>query len=429
MATPFPLTQSPLAFALADCNAFYASCEQVFRPSLAGMPTIVLSNNDGCVIARSVEAKPLVKMGIAVHKIQREIRDFGINVCSANFALYGDISRRVMDVLGQFAADIDPYSIDEAFLNLTPVPDLDRAGYAERIRETVHQWTGVWVSIGVAPTKTLAKIANDQAKLSPTGVCDLSAPDEQERALAEIPVEEVWGIGSRRGATLRAHGIETAYEFAYCADPSWVKRHLYVPVARTQLELRGVSCLPLETVPAKRQQVMCAKSFGRPISELSELKEALAHYASLVCAKARAQGSLASVINLWLSTNTFRADEPQYSKSVTLHLPRPTAFAPELLRSAYPALERIYRSGYQYHRVGILLGELVPEAPLQGQLFTPLPDERDDEIMDVMTRINERYGNNSIRFLAAGTTQPWQMKQLYRSPRYTTRWSELAKAQ
>ena len=423
---PFTVTQSPLAFALADCNSFYVSCEQVFRPSLAHTPTIVLSNNDGCVIARSAEAKPLVKMGIAVHKIQREIREFNINVCSANFALYGEISRRVMDVLGQFAAQVDPYSIDEAFLDLSPVPH--RANYAERIRETVHQWTGIWVSVGIAPTKTLAKLANDQAKVSPTGVCDLSDPREQERVLAEIPVEEVWGIGARRGATLRAQGIETAYEFAYCADPPWVKRHLFVPVARTQLELRGVSCLPIEMVPARRQQIMCAKSFGRPVSDLPELKEALAHYTSLVCAKARSQASLASSVTLWLATNSFRECEPQYSKSITIHLPRASAYAPEILRSAYPALERIYRPGYQYHRVGILLSELVPEAPQQGHLFDAPPDARDDEIMEVMTRINERYGNNSIRFLAAGTTQPWQMKQRYRSPRYTTRWQELAHA-
>ncbi len=421
--------QATLSFALADCNAFYASCEQVFRPALAGTPTIVLSNNDGCVIARSIEAKPLVKMGIAVHTIQREIRDFNINVCSANFALYGDVSRRVMDVLGQFAADVDPYSIDEAFLNLNPVPDADRANYATRIREAVHQWTGVWVSIGVAPTKTLAKLANDLAKHDPSGVCDLSAQRAQEEALAAVPVEDIWGIGRQRAAFLHAHGLETAYEFAYVADHAWVKRHLYVPVARTQLELRGVSCLPLETVPAKRQQIMCAKSFGRPVSAVGELKEALAHYTALVCAKARAQGSLASTVNLWLTTNTFRANEPQYSKNVTLHLPRPTAYVPELLRSLYPALERLFRPNFDYHRVGLLLCDLVPEAPQQAQLFTPLPDARDEEIMAVMTRINERYGRDAIRFLATGTTRPWQMQQTARSPRYTTRWSEIAQAQ
>lgn len=417
-----------LSFALADCNAFYASCEQVFRPSLANTPTIVLSNNDGCVIARSIEAKPYIKMGIAVHKVQKQIRDYGINVCSANFALYGDISRRVMDVLGSFAAEVDPYSIDEAFLNLTPVPTNDRAAYAARIRETVHQWTGVWVSIGVAPTKTLAKLANDLAKQSLTGVCDLTERRAQEEALAAIPIEEIWGIAGRRGAALRAHGIETAYEFAYIADPGWVKRHLYTPVARTQLELRGVSCLPLEVAPAARQQIMCAKSFGRPVTALNELKEALAHYTAMCCAKARAQDSLASTVSIWLATNSFRTNEPQYSKSVVIHLPRPTAYAPEMLRSAYPALERIYREGYRYHRVGVLLAELVPAMPLQGQLFTPPPDERDEEIMEVMTRINQRYGQGTIRFLAAGTEQPWQMQQLYRSPRYTTRWEELAQA-
>jgi len=429
-ATGFSWRQTPLTFALADANSFYASCEEVFRPALVGQPVIVLSNNDGCVIARSRAAKrlPGVAMGAPVHTLRRQIRAYGITVCSANFALYGDLSRRMLDVFSQYAADVDPYSIDEAFLDLTPIPDTEKATWAQRLRQAVYQTVGVWVSVGVAPTKTLAKIATDQAKEDPRGVCVLLDRRAQEEALARTPVEDIWGIGSRRAAYLRAHGVETAYEFAYATDPAWVKRHLYVPVARTQWELRGVACLPLETVPAPRQQILCAKSFGRPVRELSELKEALADYTARVAAKARAQGSLGATAVLWLATNGFRKDEPQYSQSITLHLPRPTAFVPDLLRSLYPALERLYRPGYNYHRVGVLLCDLVPETPQQGQLFAPPPDARDEEIMAAMTRINERFGRDTIRFLATGTTRPWQMQQTARSPRFTTRWSELAKA-
>ncbi len=431
MTSAFPLKQSARLFALADANAFYASAEQVFRPQLAGRPVLVLSNNDGCVIARSREARavPGVTMGAPVHTIQRQLREHGITVCSANFELYGDLSRRLLDVLGPFAAEVDPYSIDESFLDLTPVPVSDHVSVAERLRAAVYQWTGLVVSVGLGPSKTLAKLACDLAKEAPTGVCDLRERHAQEEALAQVPVEDIWGIGRQRAAYLRAHGVETAYEFAYATDPAWVKRHLYVPVARTQWELRGVSCLPLETVPAHRQHILCAKSFGRPVRELNELKEALADYTARVASKARAQGSAGATVVLSLATNGFRANEPQYSKSITLHLPRPTAYVPELLRSLYPALERIYRPGFAFHRVGILLCDLVPEAPQQGQLFTPPPDARDEEIMTVMTRINERFGRDAIRFLATGTTRPWQMQQTARSLRYTTRWSEIAQAQ
>ena len=419
-------------FGLADCNNFYASCETVFRPHLAGKPVIVLSNNDGCVIARSREAKALgVPMGAAAHTLKALIKAQGVVVCSANFPLYGDLSQRVMDVLGRFTPALDVYSIDEAFLDLTPVPPQERASYAGRIRAAVHQWTGIWVSVGVAPTKTLAKAANDTAKHQPTGALTLHTEAEIDVLLRTLAVEDVWGIGARRGATLRAHGITTAYALKQ-ASHAWVKRHLYTPVARTQLELWGVACLPLEAARATKQQIMSSRSFGQPVQELGDLKEALAQYATRACEKLRAQRSLARVITVWLSTNQFREDEPHYSRSCTLTLPRATAYTPEIVRSAFAGLERLYRPGLRYHKTGIALADLVADTVIQPTLFTPPPDARQTEVARVMDAINARFGRDTIHLAATGVTQRaqrWRMRQAHRSPRYTTQWSELGQVQ
>jgi len=297
------LNPAQTSFALADCNNFYASCETVFRPDLEGRPLVVLGNNDGCIIARSNPAKALgIPMGAPLHSVASLVAKHGVAVCSANFALYGDMSSRVMAVLGRFTPRLDVYSIDEAFLDLAAVPPEDRRAYATLIRQTVHQWTGIWVSLGVGATKTLSKLANERAKKLPGGVLALCSEDETAALLRAMPVQEVWGIGPARGSFLRRHGIETAHDLA-CADAHWVKRHLYVPVARTQLELRGVSCLPLEAIRAPKKQVCCSRSFGRPIVALGELKEAVAQYASWACEKIRAQHSAAAVATVFLQTN------------------------------------------------------------------------------------------------------------------------------
>jgi len=421
------------SFGLADCNNFYATCETVFCPKLAGKPLIVLSNNDGNVIARSREAKTLgIPMGAPVHTLKQVIAQQGVTVCSANFALYGDLSQRVMDVLARFTPRLDCYSIDEAFLDLSATcAPAERLWYAQHIRETVHRWTGIWVSIGIAPTKTLAKAANDAAKHLPNGALSLETPDQIDALLAGMAVEDVWGIGKQRGVYLRQHKLATALDLQQ-ADAAWVKRHLYVPVARTQWELRGVSCLPLTTTCAAHQQIMSSRSFGGPVTTLDELKEALAFHITRAAEKLRSQRSLAQVATISITTNRFRQHTPQYSRSATIRLTRPTASTSELLGAALAAVERIYRPGYSYHKAGILLADFVSDAITQQELFAPPADERQQEVMRIMDAINARFGRDTIHLAALGADKSrkvapaWQMRQAHLSPQYTTRWEALA---
>lgn len=416
-------------FALADCNNFYASCETAFNPTFAGRPLVVLSNNDGCVIARSPTAKQLgITMGAPIHTLQQLIHRHAVVVCSANFPLYGDMSQRVMQVLGRYTPCLDVYSIDEGFLDFAHVPLEERAAIAGEIRTTVGKWVGIPVTLGVASTKTLAKAAADRAKKLSSGVLVLRDEAEVDALLREMAVEDVWGIGARRGAFLRRHGLATAYAFKY-ADTAWVKRHLYVPVARTQMELRGVSCLPLEAAPQPKKEICSSRAFGREVRDIADLKEAVALYASRAAEKARAQGSAATVLTVFIMTNPFQEQQPQYSKSCTLTLPRATAYTPELVTAAHRALERMYKPGYVYHKAGVMLSGLVSNTLLQGQLFD-LPDARHHEIMEIIDSINTRYGRDTIRLAATGKQQRqvWRSKQQQRSPRFTTQWSELARA-
>lgn len=418
----------PGCFALADCNNFYASCEAVFRPDLARRPTVVLGNNDGNIIARSAAAKALgIPMGAPLYQIAHLVEKHQVAVCSANFALYGDLSRRVHSVLGGFTPRLDIYSIDEAFLDMSGVPPLARAVYATRIRRTVARWTGIPISIGVAPTKTLAKIAAEVAKHHPEGVSVLGTSAEIAALLATLPVEEVWGIGPRRGVFLRRHGIATAGAFAE-ADLGWVRRHLSVVGARTLLELRGISCLPLELPRTRKQQLCCSRSFGQPITCLAEMREAVALYASWAAEKLRRQDSAATRLTVFVATNPFRRGEPQYHNSLTLALGPATSDTAMLIAAARRALARIWREGYNYHKAGVVLGGFVPASPVQLSLFEPETEATAQQpLMEAMDAINARFGRDTLRFGATGLTQPWRMRQAHRSPRYTTRWDELAR--
>jgi DNA polymerase V len=412
-------------FALADCNNFYASCESVFQPALAGRPVVVAGNNDGNIIARSREAKALgIPMGAPLYQLRELIARHSVAVYSGNFALYADMSSRVMDVLGRFTPTLDVYSIDEAFLALDAVPPTERAAYAADIRAMVLQWTGIPVSIGVASTKTLSKIAAEVAKQTPAGVLALASPDEVDELLRTLPVGEVWGIGPARTALLLRHGIETAHDFAR-ADSAWVRRHLTVMGQRTQLELRGISCLPLEPVRAAKQQVCCSRSFGCDVRSLDDMREAVAQFASWAGEKIRAQGSAAAMAVVFIATNSFRKGIPQHHESCTIRLPRPTSDTLEIVDTALRAVERLYQPGYAYHKAGVILTGLTPDTPSQLAFFEPLPDPRRRELMQVLDAINGRFGRDVIRVGAAGTVQQWRMRQRNRSPRYTTRWDEL----
>ncbi len=419
-------------YALVDCNNFYVSCERVFDPGLEGKPVVVLSNNDGCVIARSNEAKALgIKMGVAVYQVTDLLKKHRVEVYSSNYTLYADLSNRVMRTLSQFSPEVENYSIDEAFLrfrNFPPGPEVLTA-YCRNLKKVVKQWTGVPVSVGVGPTKTLAKLANNRAKKVPGfgGVLDLShyRQGELDELLDQVPVEDIWGIGQRKGRFLRQNGLETAFQFKHAED-RWIQKHLTITGLRTAKELRGEPVIPFELAPRRKKMIACAKGFGRPVESLDAMKEALAAYTARVAEKLRAQASIAGTLQVFVQTNPFNPTQPQYATSVTLHLPTATAYTPELIAQALRQLEKIYRPGYVYRRVGIMLSNIRPANQIQLNMFRPSQDfEREDRLMAALDEVNRLCGRNTLRFGAGGLKQEWQMRQARVSPRYTTSWEDL----
>ncbi len=414
-------------FALVDCNNFYASCERVFNPSLEGKPIVVLSNNDGCIIARSNEAKKLgIPMGGAFYSQKDVCRKHGVHVFSSNYQLYGDMSQRVMDTLRHFVPDMEVYSIDEAFLCMDGFSSRDLSDYALEIRSAVKQWTGVPVSIGIAPTKTLAKVANHIAKKRTTsGVYSLLTLDEQNAALANLDVEEIWGISSRWGAQLKQRGIHTAQQLRE-ANPKLIRKNFSVVGERIVEELRGNSCIPLEMHVAARKNILSSKSFGKLVSDLPSIDEALANYAARACLKLRKQKSRAQGIYVFVRTNPFRAQEPQYRNGMSIGFSVPTSDTRAIVKAASQCLHRIYRPGFRYHKTGIMLLDLIPESHEQQNLFLNVDHSHSDKLMVTLDRINERMGKNTVFLASQGIKRGWQMRCDNRSPRYTTNWDELA---
>jgi len=413
-------------FALVDCNNFYVSCERVFNPKLAGKPVLVLGNNDGIVVARSNEAKALgIPMGAPAFKFHRLIHQHDVQVFSSNYALYGDMSQRVMETQQQFSPEAEVYSIDEAFLNLSGFESRNFTDYGWQIRTTVKQWTGLPVSVGIAETKTLAKVANHHAKRSSelAGVCDLTAGPDRDGLLAKVPVEEVWGIGPNYARMLTRHGISTALALRN-ADDHWIRKQMGVVGLRTVQELRGISCLPMEECPPPKQGITCSRSFGRPVTTLAEMREAVAAYTARAAEKLRGEQLAASALTVFLTTNTFK-DGPQYSNAVTLRLPVATDATPELLGVALKGIEAIYREGFQYKKAGMMLLELVPLSQVQGNLFDQADRARSAQLMRVIDRLNACGGADTVRFAASGLTQRWRARFAKRSRAYTTNWHEL----
>ena len=407
--------------ALVDCNNFYVSCEAEFQPRLSGRAIVVLSNNDGCVVARSPEAKAVgVRMGEPAFKIQQLIQQQNIQVFSSNYSLYGDMSQRVMMCLSEFTPDIEIYSIDEAFLDLSGFEGRELAKYGQQIRDRVKRWTGITVSIGIAPTKTLAKIANRRAKESGEGVYDLS--HDSDKVLSETDVAEIWGIGRRYARSLRSQGIETALQLQQ-ADLTWAKQKFSVVMQRTILELRGQSCIPVELAPPSRRSITVSRSFGRPISELHELKEAVATHLSRAAEKLRLYRLTANVLQVFVLTSRFRED--YYSNSATVSLPMATQDTAELLFYALYGTEQIFRPELRFKKAGVLLLELQPEILVQGHLFQPQDGERSKRLMQTLDSLNKRFGPRTVQYAAAGLKKSWSMKQEQRSPRWTTQWNEL----
>jgi DNA polymerase V len=415
-------------YALVDCNNFYVSCERTFNGALHSRPILVLSNNDGCVVARSNEAKALgVKMGQPVFQCRELIEQHHIQVFSSNYPLYADMSDRVMQTLATFSPHVEIYSIDEAFLDLSHVPREQLHAYGHRIRETVWRFTGIPVCVGIASTKTLTKVANEVVKKNPVyrGVLSLihSSVEELDELLESLPVKDVWGIGPRYARLLQSRDILTAKDLKY-TEQRWVRRHLTVVGERTVLELRGIACIPLETQAKPKKGIMTAKSFGRAVESREELEEAVATYTARAAEKLRKQASAASYISVFLHTNAFQKDAPQYGNSLTRILPFPTSFTPDLFNIALDMLRNIYREGYAYKKCGVFLTRIVSQDIQQADLFGEYSLEREytkARLMCVIDLLNEWWGSNALFFGAQGIKRAWKMRQERRSPRYTTR--------
>lgn len=411
-------------FALVDCNNFYASCERLFRPDLRGLPIVVLSNNDGCVIARSNEAKALgIGMGEPYFKIRHLVEEHGLEVFSSNYALYGDISNRVMTTLRELAPEVEIYSIDEAFLNLTGMPE-PLSAVGRRIKGEVWRLVGIPVGVGIAPTKTLAKLANWCAKKHTRGgVAFLATEAQREKVLRFAPVDEVWGIGRRLTKSLADMGVHTAWDLAQCS-PDEIRKHYSVTVAKVVRELRGERCIDLEESPEPKKTIACSRSFSERVTDLESLKEAVATYTSRAAEKLRAQGDGCQVITVYIRTGVFNEREPHYSRHATLRLSHPTQDSRTLVKAAVAGLERIYADGYRYLKAGIELTDLAPLHREQMDLFTG-DTERSKAIMSVMDKINRRMGRSQVRLAAVPADPAWRMRQSQKSPNYVTSWCDL----
>lgn len=416
-------------FALVDCNNFYVSCERVFDPSLRNRPVVVLSNNDGCIIARSNEAKALgIPMGEPLYKVNQIVKEHNVAIFSANFSLYGDMSSRVMKTLAYWTPDMEIYSIDEAFLSFDHIYEKDYLSYAIKMRNQVYQYTGIPVSVGIASTKTLAKLANYVAKkiLQSTHVCDFSNTEYTDNLLARIPVEAVWGVGWKRASFLHENGIRTVYDLKHAQD-NWILQHMTVVGLRTVYELRGISCLKLEDVQEPRKGILSSRSFGKPITKLKDLEEAVATYMMRASEKLRLQRSVCSRVTVFIKTNRFRPDNPQYSTAQTQELDMPTDDTSKLIRTVLILLRDMFRTGYKYKKAGVYLTDLKPNTTTQLQFFQNDDDTKRKTLMKIYDQINQKLGRDTLRIAASGTHRLWYAKQAFRSKRYTTNWQELLK--
>lgn len=416
--------------ALVDCNNFYVSCERVFDPSLEGKPVAVLSNNDGCLVSRSNEVKALgIPMGAPGFKHEGLIRKHGGTLLSSNYALYGDMSSRVMDVLGKFSPELEIYSIDEAFLGLNGFRIRDLEEYGHKIRRTVRKWTGIPVSVGIAKTKTLAKIANHYAKRVPAFEGSLVLLDDArlEKALKQTPVAEIWGIGRQYDKFLRQNGIETAWQLRN-APEKFVDHYMTSVGHKTVLELQGFSCIELDDAPPTKQSTVCSKSFGKQVTDLAELEEAVSTYITRAAEKIRSQHSVAGHLMVFLSTNRFK-EGPQYNNSAQATLPTPTAFTPDLIRIGLELLRDLYLPGFEYKKAGVMLTDIMDEDDVPLSLIeTNYLDDSRKALIDAIDRINRENGRDTVFFASSGVKKEWQMKRARLSPAYTTRWSGLPRA-
>ncbi|HBR4671567.1 Y-family DNA polymerase [Klebsiella pneumoniae] len=416
-------------FALCDVNSFYASCETVFRPDLKGRPVAVLSNNDGCVIARSAEAKPFVKMGEPYFKQKDLFCRQGVICFSSNYELYADMSNRVMTTLEELSPRCEIYSIDEAFCDLTGVRNCrDLTDFGREIRETVLRRTHLTVGVGIAQTKTLAKLANHAAKQwqrQTGGVVDLSNVDKQRKLMAALSVDEVWGVGRRISKKLGAMGINTVLQLAD-TDIRFIRKHFNVVLERTVRELRGEPCLGLEEFAPVKQEIVCSRSFGGRITEYHEMRQAICSYASRAAEKLRGEHQYCRFISAFVKTSPFALNEPYYGNNASVKLLTPTQDSRDIIAAATRCLDAIWKDGHRYQKAGVMLGDFYSQGVAQLNLFDDnAPRKNSEALMEVLDHLNAKNGRGALYFAGQGIQTAWQMKREMLSPRYTTRYSDL----
>jgi len=413
-------------YALVDCNNFYASCERVFNPSLKNKPVIVLSNNDGCVIARSNEAKQLgIKMGAPAFELNHIINKNRINVFSTNFALYGDISMRVMNILSSIIPQLEIYSIDEAFLDLSDFKYERLLEIGCFIRKKILKDVGVPVSVGIGRTKTLSKIAGDIAKSSKEteGVFILRNYLE-DIILNKFPIEKIWGIGNRLSIILNNHGIHTAKNLRD-VELKWIQKKTNITVKKMVKELRGICCMSLELESKNKKSICTSRTFGRMVQNKNEISSSLAMYAARCAEKLRSQNSYATIAQIFISTNPFRNDLKQYSNSKIIKFPVATHDTGEITTYVLNAFKKIYIDGYHYKKAGVILSGIIPEGHVQENIFDSVDRLKSKVVMKTIDGINKKMGRDMIRSASQGYSKKWQLKQQSLSPCYTTRWSDL----
>ena len=417
--------------ALVDCNNFYCSCERVFNPKLENRPVVVLSNNDGCVVARSNEAKALgIKMGEPAFKLREYRNKYNLAILSSNYTLYGDMSQRVMQCLAEYTPELEIYSIDEAFLDFTGFTHKDLTAYSREIKQKVQQYTGIPISIGIATTKTLAKVANRIAKKSnkAKGVLDLVDSPYLNLALQRIEVGDVWGIGSSYTKLLENNNIYNALELKK-ADQKWIRKERGIVGLRTVLELNGISCIPLSEMPNSKKSTAVTRSFGQPIETLAELQEALSAYAYRAGEKLRQSQLEAASMTVFFRTGSYDKSQPYRSWGTTVNFFSSTNDSRELVNNARKVAENLFEPGYKLKKAGVILLGLTPEGEKQLSLFEKSEEDkkRSQGLMQIMDKINNRYGRETIQLASSGIHKKWQMKADYKSPKYTTNWDELPK--
>jgi len=413
-------------FALIDCNSFYASCERVFRPDLAKTPIVVLSNNDGCVIARSYDAKPFVKMGAPYFQIRDDLRRHGIQVFSSNYALYGDMSERVMTIIESMVPAVEVYSIDEAFADLSGIPG-DLTEFGRTIRSAVYKRTGIPVGVGIAPTKTLAKLANHTAKRLQAhtgGVVDICDPVKRDWVLRNTDVGDVWGVGRRMKAHLESMQIRSAMDLAK-ADPWTLRRKFSVVIEKTARELCGTSCLELSETEPPKQEICSSRMFGKRLTTIEPIKEAVVTYVHRAAEKLRAQNSLCKKIRVSIRTGMFNPEEAKYANGALIELPYPTNDVRLLCTAASEAIDQLFRPGFKYSKAEVLLMDLRQPGEFTQDLFAQSQPQAAEKVMGVLDRINQRWGSGTLRAASVPADPAWGMRREMMSSSFTTRIDQL----